>query len=291
MKRKARGTYSYDFGNNYPLRRVCSNTEVGAGDCVNVPRYMGWRWDSDLGIGCRKWYPGQINKTVRCLMKNFLNPFPYDTLPITRRDESGRIIKTCNDYLKQPEFNPAFLQRPTLLIQKRDGEYSITMNPLKDKKKLETDVNPYLNSMPLEFKIKRNPEDIKKHRAKKLLRAHGFQKKCPCLDLICCRCMSDNAKKLLRYEMKNISKKMELQHPLEFAELDDSSDSELEMEFVTPSALINTRKYKPDVVHCGTQYGLKDFVPPKIKKEEEMPKKTKCLKPSKSPKAPKMIPK
>lgn len=285
MRRKSHGVYSYDYGNDYPLRRTCSNIENGAGDCF-VPKYMGWRWDEPIpGIGDKKWYPGHINKTVRCLMKHCLNPFPYDTIPLTRRDKNGRVIKTSDDYSKYPEFNPDLVQKPTLLVQKRDDTYCITMNPLKDKKKLETDCNPYLNCSPLKFNIKMDPEEIKKHRAKKLLREHGLSKKCSCKELKCCRCMSENAKKLLSYEMKNISKMMKLQQPLRFAELNDSSDSELEMEFVTPSALIDRRKCKPDVVHCETQYRIQDFL--KTKKVEEKPKPMKKSKPI----APKTIPK
>lgn len=270
MKRKSRAKYSFDFGGrNYPLHRSCRDIEQGAGDVGNVPKYMGWRWDERIaGIGDKKWFPGHINKTVRCLMKHVLNPFPYDTIPLTRRDANGRIAKICNDKSKLPEFNPALVQRPTLKVLKRDGEFYIEMNPLKDKKKLETDIDPYLNCSPLKFKIKRHPEEIKKHRAKKLLREHGIVKKCSCLNLKFCRCMSDREKKLLAFEVKNVSDQLQLEKELQFGELGDSSDSELELNFTTPSALIDARKFKPDVTHCGTQYLHKDFLPQTKKKVE-----------------------
>lgn len=288
MKCKARGKYSHEFGNKYPLHKLCpSILQSGSGDAATVPKYMGWRWNEQInGIGDKKWYPGRINQTVRCLMKHSLNPFPCDTLPLTRRDKNGRVIKTCNDYSQLPEFNPALVQKPTLVIQKRDGEYYVTMNPLKDKKKLVTDCNPFLNCSPLKFNIKRNPEEIEKHRAKKLLRNHGFGKKCSCLNLQCCRCMSENSKKLLQFEMKMVSNKLKLKKELTFADLGDSSDSELDLHFTTPAAIVDCRKCKPDVVHCEVQYDLNDFTP-KAKKVE---KKKKLMKP-KAVKAPLQKPK
>lgn len=262
MTCRARGKYSYAFGNDYQLKKSCNNVEKGAGDGENVPKYMGWRWDEPIvGIGDKKWYPGLINRTVRCLMKNALNPFPYDTIPLTRRDKTGRVLKTCKNYSQLPEFNPALIQKPILLIQKRDGEYTVTMNPLKDNKKLVTDCNPFLNCSPLKFKITKKPEDVEKHRAKKILRQRGFDKKCSCLNLNSCRCMSENSKKLFKYEMKNVTNKLMLKNELTFADLDDSSDSELDMQFTTPAAIVDCRKCKLDVVHGGTQCEAKDFLP------------------------------
>lgn len=265
MEMKAHDRYAYNIGQSYPLHRTCSNFEEGAGDSFQiVPKYMGWRWDEPIhGIDDKKWHPGHINKTVRCLMKHFLNPFPLDTLPLTRRDRFGRVVKTCNDYSQG--CHPIVKQMPTLQIKKEDGEYCITMNPLKDKQKLETDYNPYLNCSPLKFKIKKHPEEIKKHRAKKILRERGFDKKCSCLNLKCCRCLDETTKKFLAFEMKKVSEKMNLKKELLFADLGDSSDSEVDMHFTTPSAVVDNRKSKPNVIHCGTQYTTKDFALQKIK--------------------------
>jgi hypothetical protein len=154
MKRKSRGQYSYDFGNNYPPPRSSLNVENGAGD-ASVPKFMGWRWDEvTFGSAHKKWFPGKINKTVRCLMKYLLNPFPVDTIPLTRRDKHGRIMKIC----QSPQGNPDLIQKPTLKIEKRDGEIGITLNPLKTNDKLATDCNPYLDCSPLTFKIRKHPD-------------------------------------------------------------------------------------------------------------------------------------
>lgn len=284
MEMKFSRQYSYNFGQNYPLHRSCCNIERGAGDdCSSmVPKHMGWRWDEPI-FG-KKWYPGHINRTVRCLMKHVLNPFPVDTLPLTRRDRFGRVIRALSDC------NPTVAQKPTLQIKKKDDEYCITMNPLKDKTKLETDYNPYLDCSPLTIKIKKRPEEAKRHRAKKLLRERGFYKKCSCLNLRCCRCMTPAAKKLLSYEIKNVTAQMKLKNQLQFEDLCGSSDSELDMQFTTPSAVVHDRKLKPNVTHCGTQYTAKDIDPPKIKVcavEGNVKSKKKNLKAStaKNPKA------
>lgn len=260
MKRKYRGKYSFDFGNNYPAHSTCCKVEKGAGDASSVPKYMGWRWDAPiLGICDKKWFPGRIHPMVRCLMKHALNPFPYDTIPLTRRDTNGRIMKTCIDTSRLPKFNPDFVQKPTLRVQKRDGEYFIAMHPLKSKAELETDYNPYLDCSPLTFNIKPHPEKIKISRAVKLLRERGLEKKCSCVSLTCCRCKSETQKKLFTYEMKNVSKQLKMKAALTYADLNADSDSDLDLEFTTPSAIVDPRKFKPDVVHCGTQYGLRDF--------------------------------
>jgi Domain of unknown function (DUF4776) len=260
MRRKARGKYSHDFGNTYPPHRSCSKIEQGAGDASVVPKYIGWRWDEPInGMGDKKWFPGHINKTVRCLMKCFLKQFPKDILPVTRRDQHGRIAKTCNDFSQLPQFDPSLTQKPLLHIQKNEGEYCITMKPLKDSKTLETALNPYLNCSPLKFVVKKHPEEIKKHRAKKMMREHGFTKKCSCLSLEHCRCKSQTEKKLLAYELEKVSEKMNLEKKLLFVDLEGSSDSEIDVEFTTPSAMIDGRKLKPDVVHCETQYNSKDL--------------------------------
>lgn len=271
MKRKSRGKYSYAFGNNYPVHNSCFS-EKGAGDSATVtgvPKNMGWRWDKTInGTGNITWYPGKVNKTVRTLMKHTLNPYPYDTIPLTRRDKNGRILKTFTDTSVLPEFNPALIQKPALHIKKSDGEYSITLNPLKDAEKLKTSYDPFLNCAPLKFKVKKNPEEIRRHKAKKLLRSRGFIKKCSCNDLRKCRCMDRNEKKILEMAVKKVSTEMKLKKELMPADLYESSDSEMDVAFTTASSTVDPRKFPIDIVHTGTQYNLKDFVQPKSKKVE-----------------------
>ncbi|CRK88959.1 CLUMA_CG002791, isoform A [Clunio marinus] len=263
MKRKSFGVYSYSFGETFPQHRSCLNIEQGSGDASLVPKYLGLRWNSEIeGNKGKKWSPGQINRTVRCLMKHFLNPFPYDTIPLTRRNKSGRVEKICT--ASNPKPNPDYIQQPTLKIQKRNGEYFVAMKPLKEREKLNIDCNPYLNCSPLLVNIKKHPEDVKKHRAKKILLEKGFGKKCSCRCLKYCRCVNERTKRILTIEMKKVSTQMNLEKELEYADLEESSDSEMEIEFTTPSASVDYRKCQPDVVHCDTQYLIKDFNPPTL---------------------------
>lgn len=292
MKQKCSGNFSFDFGNNYPVHRPCSHIEQGAGDSTTVPKNMGWRWDFPIaGMIDKKWFPGQIHPIVRCLMKHALNPFPYDTIPLTRRDRNGRVVRAYTDRSRMPEFNPDLIQKPTLRIQKRDGEYFITMHPLKEKAKLKTDCNPYLNCTPLKLKIKDHPEEIKISRAVKLLRERGLEKKCSCVNLKCCRCTTETHKKLLAYEMKKVSKQLKMQNVLNYSDLNAESQSELDLQFTTPSAVIDERKCKPDVVHCGTQYGLKDIKGPNVKPLKEEKERSKFPQKGQAKDLPKDLPK
>lgn len=191
-------------------------------------------------------------------MKHSLNPFPYDTIPLTRRDKFGRIIVSNADPKKK--YLDSLVQKPTIEVKKKDGQYCIVMNPLKDKKSLGTDCNPYLDCSPFKFTIKKHPEATKKHRAKKILRSRGVVKKCSCTSLECCRCKSPLEKQVIGLEMKKVSRELNLKTELVYEDLCESSDSEAEMHFTTPSARVDRTKCKPDVIHCETQYGLEDFL-------------------------------
>lgn len=257
-KQQTQNIYSFELGNRYTLHRSCSHVEEGAGDGQFVPKNMSWRWDKPVtGVG-KPWTPGQINPTVRCLMKHALNPFPCDTIPLTRRDRFGRIIASKLDPKKK--YLDSLVQKPTIEVKKIDGQYHIIMNPLKDSKALGTDCNPYLDCSPLKFTIKKHPEATKKHRAKKILRSRGLVKKCSCTSLECCRCKSPREKQVIGFELKKVSRDLDLKKELTYEDLCESSDSEAEMHFTTPSARVDRRKCKPDVIHCETQYELENFL-------------------------------
>lgn len=227
------------------------------GDGPQVPKNMGWRWDSvDFGANTRPkpWFPGQINSTVRCLMKNMLDPFPLDTINLTRRDSKGKIIESKSNHATVIE------RKPTLTIKKCDGEYLITMHPLKDKSKLETDFDPYLNCSPLQFSIREDGEEWKKQKAKKILASHGFEKKCSCPNLESCYCIDPRRKKLLLASIEEISAQLNMKKPLDYDDMAASSDSELDVEFVAPAAETKIGKRVANVIHTETQYCVKDFI-------------------------------
>jgi hypothetical protein len=73
--------------------------------------------------------------------------------------------------------------------------------------------------------------------------------------------MEEKEKKLMATEMTRISNYFGLKCPLKVANLmEESSDSELDVEFTTPSAVVKHPECcKPDVVGVETQYDIKDF--------------------------------
>jgi Domain of unknown function (DUF4776) len=203
---------------------------------------MGWRHDRlALGSGDGTWHPGKINKSVRTLMKHFLNPYPYDTLTLTKHSK-GKCEKTLNSNGIDATFH----------VQKKNGEICIEMRPLKDAKALSTDCYPYLNCSPLKFHIRKRPEEIKRHRARMMLKERCIEKKCSCTDIKLCRCMSTTRKMLLQDELKRVSMELKMKNEMQFEDVYESSDSEIDFEFSTPSALSAALKCKQDVAHTGT---------------------------------------
>lgn len=259
-KRKSvKSKYSHIFGNSANYKPVHNHNDFasGIGDGHQVPKNMGWRWDSvDFGRVTRSklWIPGQINSTVRCLMKNMLEPFPIDTLNLTRRNSKGNIIES------QPKLPIVIEKKPTLTIQKCDGEYLITMHPLKDKSKLETDFDPYLKCSPLQFSIREDGEESKKQKAKKILASHGYIKNCSCPNLESCHCIDSRRKKHLLAAIGEVSAQLNMKKPLDYDDMTASSDSELDVEFVAPAAESKIGKRIANVVHTETQYSVKDFI-------------------------------
>lgn len=242
MKRKARGKYSYEFGNTYPLHR--SHCSIRSNDDVeNVPKAMGWRHDKVDLSNNKKWHPGQINNTVRLLMKHHLHPYPYDTLALSNTVRRNRLEnhELCHE---QSELE-------TLQISKKNGEISFTMRPLKERKQLETDCNPYLNCTPLKFVLKKHPEEIKKHQARVIMKARGCMRKCACENIKLCRCLNGVEKKLLQIEMKRLSAELKMKTQMQFEDVYETSDSEIDFAFTPPSASNARHKCKADVAHTG----------------------------------------
>lgn len=238
MKKKAVGKFSYKFGNSYPFHRSsCSTPNV----CEKVPSHMGWRHDKVFDQQEKSWQPGKVNKIVRVLMKHFLRPYPCDTISVPKR-RAKKIDEnvTCDKELK-----------PTLEVSKRDGEIFIKMRPLKDNKELATDCSPYLNCSPLTFVIKPNVDAMKMHRARKMMKSRGLQRKCKCRDIKLCRCISSIRKELFKDEMRRISKELCMKEAIKYEDIYDTSDSEIDFEFTPPSVRDSVLKCKPDVAHTG----------------------------------------
>ncbi|CAG9837930.1 unnamed protein product [Diabrotica balteata] len=157
-KAKKRGRFVYSVGDKYP------GVNIGHRECViprrNVPSYMGWLWNKHTPIlqmkPRRGWRPGAIERTI------------------AKRIEAHRIAKGLGK-LNIPNFpsrgpgrqydggsSSSSLHvkpKPTLKIQKKDGVYNITMNPLKDPKTLAENEDPYMECTPMQFKITKAKKD------------------------------------------------------------------------------------------------------------------------------------
>lgn len=246
MKTKFKEKYSYEFGNTYLFhQRLQCNILPDNHSFETVPKRMGWRHDKLNLSHNKKWFPGQINKTVRLLMKYHLHPYPYDTLTLSNAVNKRHSLDiSCNDSNEQKN-------RETLHISKKNGEISLTMQPLKERKQLETDCNPYLNCFPLKFILKKHPEEMKKHQARVIMKARGCMRKCDCEKIKLCRCLSSIEKKVLKIEMKRLSAELKMKNEMQFEDVYETSDSEIDFEFTPPSVANAKIKCKADVAHTG----------------------------------------
>ncbi|KAL1514070.1 hypothetical protein ABEB36_003392 [Hypothenemus hampei] len=152
-KRKKKGKFVYSIGDSYP------GTKLGHKECVtpifNVPPHMGWLWNIHTPIlnlkPRRGWRPGALTKTIASRIRAHRQSKGMGLLrlPIFKKSD-GEI----------EEHDPKVIPRPTLQIQKKEGTYWVTMNPLKDPYSLVENEDPYMNCTPMTFKITSNKNKI-----------------------------------------------------------------------------------------------------------------------------------
>ena len=139
-----------------------------------------------------------MSKTIKELMCYFLDPCPVDTLPVTKRPKK-----------KIVEEEPQLIQKPTLRIHKKDGQYTITMRPLKPVDELKTSADPYAACQPLKFRISRTPEEDACHELKRMLIAK--YKKCLCKKPIPqCICRDNREKQDICKELEQYERDLHL---------------------------------------------------------------------------------
>ncbi|KAL9706195.1 hypothetical protein quinque_009713 [Culex quinquefasciatus] len=250
-KKQNRGKFSYAYGNRHP-GIVMGHCECDARQGP-VPPHMGWQWDvQTLGIGrIRKgWRPGAIRRPIKELMQHFLVSYPLDNVPVSRRRAAKR-----SEGEEQPPSSGK--QKPTLQIVKRNGEYIIEMNPLKDSETLKTTQNPYLPCEPIRFKLAKDPKTAKLHQLRQALKVRFNL--CECKDLESCTHRHDKEKKIFQKELRKFSKRLGLPKATSVKDLPSESESELDLEFTPPSALLASGVRKPDVVCTETQYCEEDY--------------------------------
>lgn len=184
-------------------------------------------------------------------MRHFLKPCPCDTLPVTKRACAQR-------HQPQPLEPIAYEQKPTLRVQRRNNEYTITMNPLKNSQTLKSEPYPYLDCKPLQFKISSSAEERELQKIREYICKKGFTK-CVCgQNIINCRCRDNREAEALHkclddctrlFGVKNLKEKLCL-----------CDNTKLDIEFTPPAGVIkNVLKRRPDQIVQETQYDELDF--------------------------------
>lgn len=185
---------------------------------------MGWLWNAyNPGIPRirRGWKPGAVPKVIAKIMKYFL--FEEN---LKNNEVEEEIIK----------------EKPGLQLQRKNGEYKIVMNPAG-------------GDGPITFKISKSDELKKREEIRKILKKRGVSKKCPCEKIEQCKCINDCKKKEISLALKMISLEYKLEPPLNFSEICESSDSEMDFEYTPPFNVISTKLAKKRAVcYASTQY-------------------------------------
>lgn len=185
-----------------------------------VPKNMGWLWNvgiSGLSPFRRGWRPGAIKKTVASIMKDYLTP-PAEPAPL--------------DFKANP---------PTLRVQKKDGELTIIMNPLQD------ELKGIENSSPIVFKVVKSDDAKKRSIARKMLKTQGIEKSCDCNAIDTCPCLTTCDKAHIMFELHKMSTRLCLEPELNFSDLNDSSESEVDVEFTPKLA----KKLENSMFECN----------------------------------------
>uniref|UniRef100_A0A182PA65 DUF4776 domain-containing protein n=1 Tax=Anopheles epiroticus TaxID=199890 RepID=A0A182PA65_9DIPT len=252
IKNQNRNLYSYRLGKRYP------GIVVGHRTCMKqdplVPAHMGWQWDlCPPGIKKRRpgWRPGAVRKPIMQLMQHFLKCYPLDNLPVSKKKSVGFDM----------DDNPAEgdrEQKPTVHITRKHGQYSITMNPLKDSETLKTTDDPYLPCKPIKFKLAKDPQRTKLYLLRDTLKQKGLPL-CGCKDLTDCQHCTEREKRLLAEQIRRSVKAFGLPTQTSIGDIPSGSESELDVQFTPPSAVIRPDMKRPDVVVAETQYNVEDF--------------------------------
>jgi hypothetical protein len=160
--------FVYSFGNSYPT------SVYGHKNCNHlrrrVPANQGWMWNEIDTVANRKlrvgWKPGAISITLRDMMNaakaGFLNESNRPKSAPSRSKKNQKMMPfnamkkppTCNE--EQTEEEAHF--PPTLHIHRRDGDYYITMYPIRQETSDVLRVDEPLN--PLQFKIVKSKDSL-----------------------------------------------------------------------------------------------------------------------------------
>ncbi|CAK1545096.1 unnamed protein product [Leptosia nina] len=153
-KKKKDDRFKFNYGYKAPQIGHSRCAFPCTGTLNNVPKKMGWLWTAEdiPGVKFRPgWKPGATNKHVVRLLRIARNPGEV-LMPKKRRREVA----------KKP------LIRPLLIVHKKDGEFTVTMETMKTFTKPRTiNQHPYEDKPVLTYTIGRTEEENKVRQKKK----------------------------------------------------------------------------------------------------------------------------
>ncbi|CAH2086063.1 unnamed protein product [Euphydryas editha] len=154
-KKKKDERFKFNYGYKAPQIGHSKCALPCSGTLDNVPKNMGWLWTAENVPGLKfrpMWKPGATNKHVVRLLKIAKNPDEMKSKK-KRKDTNKR---------KRP------LKRPLLIVHKKDGEYTVTMETMKMYSKPRAlNQHPYEDKPVVTYTIGRTDEENKKRLKKK----------------------------------------------------------------------------------------------------------------------------
>ncbi|XP_034840701.1 uncharacterized protein [Maniola hyperantus] len=146
-KKKKDDRFKFNYGYKAPQIGHSKCALPCTGTLDNVPKRMGWLWSAENVPGLKfrpMWKPGAINKHVLRLLR--MARHPGQIISKKKRKDLGK--------KKRP------LKRPLLVVHKKDGEYTVTMETMKSfSKPRALNQNPYEDKPLVTFTVGRTEEE------------------------------------------------------------------------------------------------------------------------------------
>ncbi|KRF83769.1 uncharacterized protein [Drosophila virilis] len=217
--------------------------KIGHKSCVSqrgaVPPNHGWAWPSSKLTRKYGWQPGFVRKSIKKIMRFFLQYLPERTA-----------LDTCVKE-KKADMESSL---PILNVCKKKGEVFITLRAVNNK---DVEIKPIV------FKVVKSDFAVALSEIKRKLKAKGFPK-CSChKTLMLCTCRSYYEKKYLEHALQKECKRRGMVSCVNELVLTDTSDSEMEYDFdVTPPAGFTQARTvpKPLTVSHSTQCIARDSI-------------------------------
>ncbi|CAG5051146.1 unnamed protein product [Parnassius apollo] len=154
-KRRTDSKFKFNYGYKAPQIGHSQCAMPCSGKLVPVPKRMGWLWTADNVLGVKhnpQWKPGAIHKFVHRLLKIAKNP--GEVVAKKKRKDIGK--------KKRP------LKRPLLVVHKKNGEYTVTMETMKNySKRRQLNQHPYDDKPVMTYTIGRTEEENRARQKKK----------------------------------------------------------------------------------------------------------------------------